>query len=203
MKVFFLIILLIIPLYSFASDVNREVTPSLLLFKSSIVDGDLSDSLTSKSISEIGCSINFLDRTPVLPTDEGMINLIKDIENIGYKIKVYSDDDDRNKEVLTLGIWTSNFTSLEFFKLDVDFLSVHELTGNIALGYDSAQAVLGYNYTIINDSNLNFGVYATYDHSFFSPESFSTGGRISYDTKLGGINLSIFTFYKHIEDFKD
>ena len=201
MKIYTIIILLLISSYSFADDNEYDLPPSILFLNLDLLDDDLKDSLIP--VSESDCSVSFLDGEPVVPTGLGLSDLIENIQNIGYKINLYSNNTDRNEEVLALGIWTSNLTSLEFFKLDVDFLSGHELTGNIVLEYDNAEALLGYHYTVPNNGELNFGFYATYDHSFFSPEGFSTGGRISYDTTIAGMNFSIITFYKHIEEFTD
>ncbi|MBT6325136.1 MAG: hypothetical protein HOJ35_04150 [Bdellovibrionales bacterium] len=198
MKIYTIIILLIISSYSFADDNEYDLPPSLLFLNLDLLDDD-----SLILVSESDCSVSFLNGEPVVPTGLGLSDLIENIQDIGYKIKVYSNNNDRNEEVLALGIWTSNLTSLEFFKLDVDFLSGHELTGNIVLEYDNAEAILGYNYTVPHNGQLNLGVYATYDHSLFSPEGFSTGGRISYDTTIAGMNFSIFTFYKHIEDLRD
>lgn len=202
MKVYIIITLLLTSSYLFSNEYEYNVSPSLLFLNLDLLDDDLKDSLIPLSVSE-KCSITFLDGAPILPSGSGLSDLIKNIQNIGYKIKLYGKNNNRNEEVLALGIWTSNLTSLEFFKLDVDLLSGHELTGNIFLEYDNAEAVLGYNYSIPNNAKLNFGVYATYNHSLFLPERFSTGGRISYDANIAGMKFSIFTFYKHIEDFND
>ena len=113
------------------------------------------------------------------------------LEEITPKIILLKE---RNGDYVAFGLWTKNLTTWNLLRMNFNSISGDNINSRIQVGKDRANVDVDYLLRINNSNELKFSIYQNLDHEIFSPEKFTSGGRITYRKKFNHMNFDFFVF---------
>ena len=93
-----------------------------------------------------------------------------------------------------LGFGLKNLTTWNLLRMNFNSISGDNINSSIQVGKDRANVDVDYLLRINNSNELKFSIYQNLDHNIFSPEKFTSGGRITYRKKFNHMNFDFFVF---------